>query len=210
MFAGLIASFISSTALRSDAQSEKGSMPPAMYGGTGPLQQLPLDSIPPEPPQVKYQDGELTIIALNSTLGDILRCIREKTAAEIQIPAVTERVVTRLGPGPVREVLSELLNGTHFNYVLLESSSHPIRLTRVVLQPKTEVEVATPGRPAAAKLGMSSQPPRMIANEAPAPIQPLVVATEAPAADSSATSSDGDLPAVEPPPTDGPVEDDHP
>src|SRR5512143_121087 len=37
----------------------------------GPLQQVPLDQLPSVPPQVSYQGGNLTIVAENSTLGDI-------------------------------------------------------------------------------------------------------------------------------------------
>src|SRR6266567_3281761 len=111
--------------------------PPLPSGPTGPVQQMPLDSIAPVPPQVSYQNSQLTIIAPNSTLGDILRAVRKQTGAEIDIPAAPERVVTHLGPGPAREVLAELLNGSRFNYVLLGSTANEAELTRVVLVAKT-------------------------------------------------------------------------
>jgi hypothetical protein len=80
----------------------------------------------------------LTIIAPNSSLGDILRGVRKQTAADIDIPsAANERVATRLGPGPAREVVAELLNGSHFNYVLLGSPENANQLVRVVLVAKT-------------------------------------------------------------------------
>jgi len=40
----------------------------------------------PVPPQVNYQNAQLTIVATNSTLGDILRAVRKQTGAEIEIP----------------------------------------------------------------------------------------------------------------------------
>ncbi len=112
--------------------------PPLPSGPQGPVPQIPLDGIPAVAPQVSYQNGMLTIAAPNSTLGDILRAVRKQTAAEIEIPATAnERVVTRLGPGPAREVIAELLNGSRFNYILLGSPQDASALVRVVLVAKT-------------------------------------------------------------------------
>src|SRR5882724_6319055 len=61
--------------------------PPIPTGPLGPVQQVPLDSIPAVPPHVTYTDGQLTIVAPNSTLGDILRAVHKQTAAEMEIPA---------------------------------------------------------------------------------------------------------------------------
>ena len=100
--------------------------------------------IAPVPPQVTYQNAQLTIVAPNSTLGDILRAVRKQTGAEIEIPAAPERVVTHLGPGPARAVMAELLNGSRFNYVLLGSPANDALLTRVVLVAKTGPENGNP------------------------------------------------------------------
>jgi hypothetical protein len=112
--------------------------PPLPSGPQGPVPQVPLDAIPAVAPQVSFQDGLLTIIAPNSTLADILRGVRKHTAADIEIPSTaSERVVTRLGPGPAREVMAELLNGSRFNYILLGSPDNANLLVRVVLVAKT-------------------------------------------------------------------------
>jgi len=125
--------------------------PPLPNGPTGPVQPIPLDSMAPVPPQVSYQNAQLTIVAPNSTLGDILRAVRKQTGAEIEIPVATERVVTHLGPGPAREVVAELLNGSRFNYVLMGSSANDAALARVVLVLKTGPDnVNPPGGPAVA------------------------------------------------------------
>jgi hypothetical protein len=112
-------------------------LPPLPSGPTGPVPQIPLDSIAPVPPQVSYQNGQLTIVAPNSTLSDILRAVRKQTGADIDIPTASDRVVTHLGPGPAQEVMAELLNGSRFNYVLLGSPEKAGVLTRVVLVAKT-------------------------------------------------------------------------
>jgi len=112
---------------------------------------MPLDSMAPVPPQVSYQNSQLTIVAPNSTLGDILRAVRKQTGAEIEIPPATERVVTHLGPGPAREVIAELLNGSRFNYVLLGSPADNSVLTRVVLVAKSPQENGGSNSPAIAE-----------------------------------------------------------
>jgi len=158
-------------------------LPPLPSGPLGPVPQVPLDSISPVAPQVSYQNGQLTIVAPNSTLGDILRAVKKQTGAEIEIPVATDRVVTHLGPGPVREVMADLLNGSRFNYVLLGSADDSNLLTHVVLVPKTGVDT---GNPANAS-GEQPQPGAMQAGNIPQqPMQDAADATDADATDDSA------------------------
>jgi hypothetical protein len=124
---------------------------------------MPLDSIAAVPPQVTYRDNQLTIVAPNSTLGDILRAVKKLTGAEIEIPSAPERVVTQLGPGPARSVVAELLNGSRFNYVLLGSPQDDTALTRVVLVAKSAPENITPNpAPTASspQITQATQPPQ--------------------------------------------------
>lgn len=93
--------------------------------------------MPSAPPQVSYQNGLLTIVAENSSLGDILREVHRSTGATIDVPPnATERVVARIGPAPARDVLSSLLNGSAFNYVMLGSETDPTTLASVTLTMK--------------------------------------------------------------------------
>jgi hypothetical protein len=128
-------------------KQQQPQLPPLPSGPTGPVPAIPLDSMTPVPPQVTYENGQLTIMAPNSTLADVLRAVRKQTGAEIDIPAATDRVVTRLGPGPVQEVMSELLNGSRFNYVLLGSPQNADVLTRVVLVPKSAAAESAVNQP---------------------------------------------------------------
>ncbi|HTU43158.1 MAG TPA: hypothetical protein VMF10_15725 [Candidatus Aquilonibacter sp.] len=116
----------------------KKPLPPLPSGPRGPVPQIPLDALPAVAPEVHFQNGLLTITAANSTLGDILRAVRNQTAAEIDVPGnANERVAVHLGPAPPREVVAELLNGSHFNYILLGSPENASTLMRVVLVAKT-------------------------------------------------------------------------
>jgi hypothetical protein len=127
----------SQTHRKTAKKPSKKQLAPLPSGPTGPVQQVPLDSMAPVPPQVSYQNSQLTIVAPNSTLSDILRAVRKQTGAEIEVPVAPERVVTHLGPGSARDVIAQLLNGSRFNYVLLGSPEDSASLTRVVLVAKT-------------------------------------------------------------------------
>ena len=167
-----IAGLCLATALSAQAASQhkkKPAPPPAPLpsGPTGPIQQMPLDTIAAVAPQVNYQNGQLTIVAPNSTLGDILRAVKKQTGADIDVPQATDRVVTRLGPGPARDVMAELLNGSRFNYVLLGSPEDSTLLTRVVLVAKSAPEASPGGVSLAQQQPM--QQPVMQPNMAPPP-----------------------------------------
>jgi hypothetical protein len=98
---------------------------------------VPMTQLAAKPPQVSYQGGMLTIVADNSNLGDILREVHRLTGATIDVPSnATERVVTHLGPGPARDVLADLLNGSTFNYVMLGTTSDPASVASVMLTMK--------------------------------------------------------------------------
>ncbi|MGC2197112.1 MAG: hypothetical protein WA628_20715, partial [Terriglobales bacterium] len=102
---------------------------------------LPLtpEQRPAVPPVVSYVDGKLTVVAKNSTLGDVLRAIAAKTGASIDVPeAANERVVSQLGPAPARDVMTALLNGSHYNYVMVGTETNPNSVAHVILTAKTE------------------------------------------------------------------------
>ena len=116
-----------------------------------PPAELTLEQKPAVPPKVTYQNNQLTIVAENSTLGDVLRAVKTQTGASIDLPANTNaRVVANLGPGPSRDVLAHLLNGTLFNYVLLGTVNDPSAVGKIILIPKpagNEAQTAANVRP---------------------------------------------------------------
>jgi hypothetical protein len=156
-------------------KSKKTLPPPLPSGPRGPIPQVPLDAMPAVAPEVSFQNGLLTIVAPNSTLGDILRGVKKATSADIDVPAnANERVAVRLGPASPREVMADLLNGSHFNYILLGSPDNTSALVRVVLVAKTGPD--NPEAPA-------------VANATPAPVT-AKPADEAAAADTVDEAAD--------------------
>ncbi len=98
---------------------------------------LTLAQMPPGPTVTLYQNGQLTIEALNATLSDVLRAACNQTGTVIDLPpGADERVVGTFGPGPPREVIASLLNGSRFNYVMLGSVHDANRLVQLTLSPK--------------------------------------------------------------------------
>jgi hypothetical protein len=152
---------------------------PAPAPVTQPAVPLPPEQMPASPPEVQFQQGQLTISASNSTLGDILRAVHKETGASIDVPGnATERVVGQFGPGPARDVLASLLNGSHFNYVLLGSSENFLALDRVILTSKSSAT------------GMTVQQ----ASAAPPQYQPGQPVVAPPPADSDDTATEDAAP----------------
>jgi hypothetical protein len=100
----------------------------------------PAPAPPPPPLVVTFQAGLLTITSNQATLSEVLFEVHQRTGAEIAIPAGAEqeKVVAALGPAPAPEVLSHLLNGSKFNFLILSSANDPRSLDRVILSARPE------------------------------------------------------------------------
>jgi len=186
---------------------------------------LPPDQRPAIAPVVTYTNGKLTIVAKNSTLSDILTAVGEKTGAAIDVPEdATERVVSELGPGPAREVVAALLNGSHFNYVMVGTETNPNSVARVILTAKSETKDTPGSANTVARAGFPMRPgmqqaalrpyqeiqpqpqqapppePQPVAVEQPAPSPAQDQASPATSAQVTTSSGVAEAAAVEPPP----------
>jgi hypothetical protein len=92
------------------------------------------------PLQVSYRDGLLGIHSNKATLSEVLYAIQQRTGADISIPAGAEqeKVVAEIEPAPAAEVIARLLNGSRFNFLILNSANDPRQLDRVILSARTE------------------------------------------------------------------------
>ena len=133
-----------------------------------------IQEIPPAKQrlEVSFRNGLLAIKSNKSTLSEVLFAVQQRTGAEIAIPAGAEqeRVVADLGPGPAQEVLAHLLNGSRFNFLILNSVNNPLQLDRVILTPRGE-GIAMPQVPAQRGDDADDQ-------NAPSPAPPLEERTE--------------------------------
>lgn len=104
-------------------------------------------SVPAQTPlQVSYHDGLLGIHSNKATLSEVLYAIQQRTGADISIPAGAEqeRVIAEINPAPAAEALARLLNGSRFNFLILNSATDPRQLDRVILSPSTVGEYVPP------------------------------------------------------------------
>jgi hypothetical protein len=158
--------------------------------------------------QVSYEDGQLTIVAENSKLGDILAAVSERMGADIELPASAsdERIWVRLGPGPARRVLAALLGGTDLDYVIQASETDPEGIQSVLLTLRTKAAaVVASGRPASSA-GQARVPNRrnLQPNRSPAEVsggensaEPATPGVEVPTAGSPPASTEQQPAAAE-------------
>jgi AMIN domain len=88
--------------------------------------------------EVEYADGRLRIWANKANLSQVLYEVHRRTGADIPIPAGAEQeqVVTDIPPSPPRDAVSMLLNGSHFNFIIVGADNDPGKLKSVLLTPK--------------------------------------------------------------------------
>jgi hypothetical protein len=90
--------------------------------------------------EVTFNNGLLSIHSDKATLSEVLFAVQQRTGAEVSIAAGAEqeKVVADIGPAPAPEVLAQLLNGSRFNFLILNAANDPQQLDRVILSPRPE------------------------------------------------------------------------
>lgn len=88
----------------------------------------------PPPPRIEYQNGLLTIWAFNSTLRDVLSGVAKKTGIQIEgVDSASEMVAFAFGPAPSDVVLNRLLEGSRFDYIIIDQPGNYNEVKRVIL-----------------------------------------------------------------------------
>jgi AMIN domain len=84
---------------------------------------------------VQYKNGRLSVMADHVSLAQILNEVHRQTGTEITIPpgGGQEQIVVGISPQPLREALVSLLNGSRFNFIMLDSEHDPGKLKSVIL-----------------------------------------------------------------------------
>lgn len=118
---------------------------------------FPAD-LPAVAPTVAYYNGMLSIDAANSSLGDVLKEVKRLTGVTIEGGNVSDRIVAHLGPDSPNTVLTQLLDGSRFDYIILGSKTDPTAVQRLVLMARSGASLGAPM--ASAQPGGQPQPPR--------------------------------------------------
>jgi AMIN domain-containing protein len=127
--------------------------------------------------EVSFQDGMLSVLSTKGSLADVLTEIRKQTGADITIPAGAEQeeVAASLGPGTPRDVVSQLLNGSRYNFILIGADNDPNKLERVILSPKGAGEIMVQDmspRPETVPVAQMQGPDRSVQPAPPAAAPP--------------------------------------
>ena len=168
-----------------------------------PVQLLPSatvsDETLPQPPVVSWDGKRLTIDAENSKLEDILLAVRNKTGASIDFPAsaAQERVAMHFGPAPAREVLSSLLYGSDFDYVIQAADDDPDGLRSVVLTARGKGDESTAADDSVVATGPVKTPGMRMMRGYAAPSKPAFQAAAEATIAAEQTSADGTAPAAD-------------
>jgi hypothetical protein len=166
----------------------------------------PMALSSPKAPKVTCDENHLTISANNSTLRSVLAAVHTCIGVQIDFPDGSDggRTFEQLGPGPVRQVLTSLLSGTEFNYVIGSSEANPQKVETVVLMRRTTGAdasgasssdyIQTPARRAWARSREVARPTPPESNENPPaveeqPTPPTPETSAAATADTTSTSS---------------------
>ena len=155
---------------------------PKLVNSNYPVHAVEIELAPVPPLVVSFKAGLLTISANKASLSDILAAVQKRTGANIELApgADQEKVVAEIGPASAPEVLSRLLNGSRFNFLILSSPTDPNTLDRVILSTRPDG-----------------------AGPAYRPLQPLVQADEAPQPE---PQPEPQPPQAAPPPNPNPAE----
>src|SRR5208337_2172595 len=165
ILATVVALLISIPAISAQASGQTSGQLAAQPGSSAPLG-APVASAASRPWQpgaseltVRYESGKLTVVARGVTLQSVLQLIAQRTGTAIESTGWFDagQVYVELGPATVQEVLTDLLNGSSANYVMLGSQSNPGFVERLVISPRSQ-----------AASGASSQSP-VVAAAQPAP-----------------------------------------
>jgi hypothetical protein len=114
---------------------KRPSPPPAVVA-TDPVVPAPLAPPAPQPPSwpafdraaeasVVWDSHGLSIDAANSSLEQILKDVSTATGAKVEGLSADQRVFGVFGPGPAREVLSQVLQGSGYNVIMIGGQSAP-------------------------------------------------------------------------------------
>jgi len=174
-------------------------------------------------PLVTYEHGQLTIVAENASLSDVMAALHSAMGTEVDIPAVSasERVWVHLGPGSAHKILSDLFANTDLDYIVQGSATDAGAIRSVVLSvripdsgPSKNGPITSPVESAARKRFGSApaaepepdaapaQAPTPTAQEAASAAAPATSAMPAAPPAAADTASSDSAPAATAPPTD--------
>lgn len=168
---------------------------------TKPGNQPNLSEVSPEPATVSLKNGVLTVKANNSDLAQILRNISEISGMTIDGLQTSDRIFGVYGPGNPSDVLTALLSGSRYNFVIVGDKSdgapRKLLLTAKTGRLPTSAEAPTNAPPVATGEPSNAQP---AVSEEPSDAAPTVSEESSDESSTAAEDPDSSPSTAEPPP----------
>ena len=110
--------------------------------------------------QVEFKNGRLSVVADHVSLAQILNEVHRLTGTDISVPpgAAQEQIIVGIPPLPIREALVSLLNGSRFNFIMVDSDREPGKLKSVILTYRGAGGMSQPAIPTPEPPVADSQP----------------------------------------------------
>lgn len=141
------------------AQKPSPAQPAATEPAAPPLPNWPAND-QANPATVVWNSQGLRIDASNSSLQQILKEVSTDTGAKVEGMATDQRVFGNFGPGPARDVLSQLLDGTGYNVLMVGDQGQGTPREIVLSEPpKGPAPVVPPSQAQQEENDMADQPP---------------------------------------------------
>jgi hypothetical protein len=127
----------------------------------------------PVPAAITWDSQGLLIDAANSSLEEILMEVATLTGAKLEGFDADQRVFGAFGPGPARDVLSQLLLGSGYNVVMIgdQGQGTPRRIVLSLRHAGAATPAATPA-PASDEDADTEEQPQQPQPQNPPPIRP--------------------------------------
>jgi hypothetical protein len=122
---------------------------------------FPIDD-KPAPATITWDSKGLRIDATNSSLEQILTDVSAAIGAKVEGLNVDQRVFGAFGPGPARDVLSQLLQGSGYNVLMVgdQGQGTPRRIVLTSPHPSGTTPAATPAQDGDEESDAEEQPPQ--------------------------------------------------
>jgi hypothetical protein len=135
---------------------------------------------PAEAPRVTLEDGSLSVHANNSSLSEILKDLESSSGMTVNGFGKDSRIFGVYGPGSPRDVLSALLDGAGYNFLMVGSTGNGTP-REIVLTTRSNAPLSPPsasGSQPDEDDEMPSYSPPQMPEAAPAPPPPGMPSAE--------------------------------
>jgi hypothetical protein len=98
----------------------------------------------PSEANVTWDSNGLRIVAANSSLSQIMKAISTETGASLEGFNQDQRIFGIYGPGPARDVITQLLDGSGYNVLMIGDMGQGTP-RQIILTPQTPGGAQSPG-----------------------------------------------------------------